>query len=74
MADPLKGTAEWARWMVTQVREAAYDRRDAEAAHSLEDDLYREALLMCERGEPVAREMARIALETQGWNFSRWCA
>lgn len=48
---------------------------DPEAAHSLEDDLYKELLVAIAEGrckDPVA--CANKALETRSFDFPRYCA
>lgn len=47
---------------------------DAEAAHGLEDDLYRSVLSAIAHGAPDAAELANAALYSQLCSFPRWCA
>ena len=64
-------TVEEVRLLVDGVRLAA---DDDERAHSLEDDLRFRVLTEISIGSPFARELARVALQTQSINFTRWCA
>lgn len=56
-----------------QVDEIRVNRRDDEKAHSMEDRLHADVLRAVVRGEPEAKEMARVALTTNRINFGRWC-
>ncbi len=50
-------------------------RYDAEAAHSLEDDLYEDILDAIAKSvcaEPA--ECCRLAVATKKFNFPRWCS
>lgn len=47
---------------------------DHESLHSMEDDLRADVLRAIANGSPDAVELARIALETDDLDFSRWCA
>jgi hypothetical protein len=48
---------------------------DPEAAHSKEDDLYRDVLQFIAYGpQGLHKELAYAALETQEEDFPRWCA
>jgi len=47
---------------------------DDEAAHCAEDSLRREVLEAIAAGSPHARELAEMALRTEGIDFSRWYA
>ena len=50
-------------------------REDAEAAHSLEDDLYVDVLRAIVAGDCESpQEIAFEALKTQAFDFQRWCA
>jgi hypothetical protein len=58
-----------------RVRDIEASRRDDEAAHSMEDDLWRDVLTaiacgMCDN--PAA--CANAAIRTQEIEFARWCA
>lgn len=48
--------------------------RDDEAAHSMEDELWRDVLKAIAAGATNAAELAAEALKTQELNFSRWYA
>lgn len=47
---------------------------DPEAAHSLEDALYRQVLIAIKRGHPAPSRLAEAALRTMEIDFERWCA
>jgi hypothetical protein len=48
---------------------------DAESAHNEEDELYRVVLqAIADRSCAAPEECARLALETAGIDFPRWCA
>jgi hypothetical protein len=49
-------------------------RDDAEKAHALEDELYRDVLTEIAKHENDAGELARAALRSRELNFSRWTA
>lgn len=58
-----------------RVRDIAACKGDNEAAHSMEDDLYRDVIAsiatgMCDDPEKVCAE----ALKTKEIEFVRWCA
>jgi len=72
-------TAQDVRERVTAIRAAAGvltpSDYDNEAAHALEDDLYRDLIRAIEDGScTYPRECAAIALETQALDFTRHCA
>lgn len=55
------------------------EERDFEAAHSREDDLYRDVLVAIATSDEnvdacVLRGLARAALKTQKLKFARWSA
>lgn len=47
---------------------------DDEQAHAREDQLHQAVLAAIAEGHPHARALAATALETQAFQFSRWCA
>ena len=47
---------------------------DNEMAHEMEDDLYIDVLKEVVAGNPEVREMAKEALKTQTFDFTRWYA
>lgn len=53
---------------------AAMSGLDDEAAHSLEDALYREVLEAIADGHPDSAALAAEALRTKGIEFCRWYA
>lgn len=58
-----------------RIREIGISSSDSEKAHSLEDELHIFVLTKIHRGDfGTASEWAGKALETQKYNFSRWCA
>lgn len=61
-----------------EVKEAVNDIKesvvDFEGAHGSEDDLYEAVLKEVVFGNPEAKEMARIALQTKKINFPRYCS
>lgn len=67
-------TVEWFREQVEAIRVAAYEERDFEKAHGIEDELRYQALVMANRCEADAAEIAGIALESSAWNFPRFAA
>lgn len=63
--------AEQFRGAVDEIRRHLHDD---EVAHSMEDDLRRDALKAIAEGAENAEEIARIALSTDELDFERWCA
>jgi hypothetical protein len=49
-------------------------RGDDEAAHSMEDGLYREFITEVALSDHPLAGVAKIVLTTQDIEFSRWCA
>lgn len=49
-------------------------RHDDEAAHSEEDDLYKDVLQLIALGAVEPAALAREALKTKTIKFARWCA
>lgn len=74
-------TPEEAQWRVGVIRITAYDN---EVAHSLEDDLYYDIVKLIASIEDNSEftffdlselvQVAKIALQTRGIEFSRQCA
>ena len=57
------------------IREIGRASSDDEKAHSLEDDLHIFVLTKIWQGDfGAASEWAGMALETQKYDFERWCA
>ena len=58
--------------LVETVRAATFD---PEMAHSIEDNLYAEIIAWVAQAAPAPfSEVAKIALQTQGFSFPRWFA
>ena len=53
---------------------AAIGNADPEAAHSMEDDLYKDVLREIASGNGQSQELAYEALEAAKIEFPRWCA
>lgn len=47
---------------------------DPETAHGLEDDLRRDVLRAIANGAPDGAALAAAALQTEEFDFDRWCA
>lgn len=57
-----------------KVIEIAAKQLDSEAAHSMEDDLWRMVLTQIAVGHPDPSSLAKAALKTTELDFARWCA
>jgi hypothetical protein len=64
-------TVEEVRERVECIRKIS---RDAEQAHSMEDELHAAVLVVIAQGAANAAELASIALESRKIGFARWCA
>ncbi len=63
-----KLTEESCKEILSIIKAIGEDDSDDEVAHGLEDD-FREAIL-----KNIDHPLAKLALETSKFNFSRWCA
>jgi hypothetical protein len=59
---------------VAEVRRLAEDRKDYEAAHGVEDELWMRVLEAIRDGAENPSELARIALKTGEIDYPRWYA
>jgi hypothetical protein len=64
-------TVEEAKLAVAEIR---FVRDDDEKAHAAEDALRHRVLEAIAAGDENAKELAAVALQTTGIEFSRWCA
>ncbi len=67
-------TPDEARAALEEIRAAAEERDDDEAAHSAEDDLRSRVLSAIALGSTHAVELAHIALASADIKFARWCS
>lgn len=67
-------TVDEVRARVEDIRDAAMNLRDDEAAHLREDDLWRDVLRAVADGAADPAGLARAALATLDLEFGRYCA
>lgn len=60
--------------VLERLRQICEKAWDSEHAHSLEDDLYQDALRAIASGQLGAKKLARLVLRATRYKFSRWAA
>lgn len=68
---PSKVTVDWVHEQVAKIEK---HKDDSEAAHAMEDSLYRSVLQAIAEGPRSAKALAREVLRTQDIDMARWYA